>query len=81
MPVEGPSRGQASFDIVSAAVGCSPAPDAIACLRAVPYPKLLAAVQTIGNILSARSVSLAWIPRTDGVFLTEEAPKLIAAGK
>lgn len=44
IPVEGPARGQASFDQVARAAGCLGNTSPIACLRAVPYSKLLAAV-------------------------------------
>lgn len=46
VPVENELRGQHSFDIIANATGCYNVPDAIACLRAVSYDKLLAATST-----------------------------------
>lgn len=39
------------------------------------------ATDALGNILSYDSVSLPFLPRTDGKFLTAQAPALLAAGK
>ncbi|KAK4046084.1 hypothetical protein OIV83_006364 [Microbotryomycetes sp. JL201] len=69
IPVLGPENGQASFDVVARETGCSTASDKIACLRAVPYQKLLDATNKLPGIFSVRSVSLAFLPRTDGKFL------------
>jgi hypothetical protein len=43
IPVGTAERGQASFDTIAKATNCYGTKDAIACLRAVPYDKLLAA--------------------------------------
>lgn len=43
MPVEGPARGQKTFDKLAKFCGCYGMPDALACLRRVPYERFLAA--------------------------------------
>lgn len=44
VPVESEIRGQRSFDVVAKGTNCYTALDKIACLRAVPYEKLHAAI-------------------------------------
>jgi carboxylesterase type B len=44
VPVESEIRGQRSFDVVAKGTNCYTARDKIACLRAVPYAKLHAAI-------------------------------------
>lgn len=97
IPVGTAERGQASFDTIAKATNCYGTNDAIACLRAVPYDKLLAATSeslraiaartrltmdadTLGGILSYRSVSLPFLPRADGVFLAGQAQQLTTQG-
>jgi hypothetical protein len=81
IPVGPASRGQNSFDVIAQATGCSTASDKIACLRALTTSQLTAATNLLPNILSYHSVSLAFLPRTDGVFLTDLAQNLMAEGK
>ncbi|KAK4049114.1 hypothetical protein OIO90_005584 [Microbotryomycetes sp. JL221] len=69
IPVLGPENGQDSFDVIAKATGCSTASNKIACLRKVPYQSLLDATNKLPGIFSVRSVSLPFLPRTDGKFL------------
>lgn len=80
IPVDVASRGQHSFDVIASATGCDSASDKIACLRAVSYEDLLAATNLLPNILSYSSISLAFLPRTDGSFLPDLAQNMEAAG-
>ncbi|KAH9178044.1 carotenoid ester lipase precursor [Lactarius sanguifluus] len=59
----------------------SGSPTPIACLRATPYKKLKAAVDSTLSIFAYQSLALAWLPRVDGVFLVDEPQKLIQQGK
>ncbi|GAA5863315.1 hypothetical protein JCM1840_007480 [Sporobolomyces johnsonii] len=81
LPVGPASYGQSSFDAVAEATDCDTASDKIACLRAVPYAQLLAATNTLGNLASYRSVSLPFLPRTDGDFIPDLPQNLERAGK
>ncbi|ORY58343.1 cholinesterase [Leucosporidium creatinivorum] len=81
IPVEGAARGQKSYDIIAKATGCYGSSAPIACLRAVPYAKLLAATNLLPNIASYNSVSLPFLPRTDGIFLRSMTQNAMPAGK
>ncbi|GAA5836898.1 hypothetical protein JCM11251_005817 [Rhodosporidiobolus azoricus] len=81
IPVGPPEYGQSSFDALVNAGGCASASDKIACLRALPYSKMRDATNTLGNIFSYRSVSLPFLPRTDGTFLTATSQELEQSGK
>ncbi|GAA5849915.1 hypothetical protein JCM9279_002462 [Rhodotorula babjevae] len=81
IPVGPPENGQGVFDQLVSAGGCSSASDKIACLRALPYDKMLAATNTLPNILSYRSVSLPFLPRTDGDFIPDLPQELTRSGR
>ncbi|KAF7974292.1 hypothetical protein HWV62_12434 [Athelia sp. TMB] len=73
--------GQPYFDALVAETGCSAAADKLACLRTVPYANLTAAMNASPGSYSYQSLKLAWVPRVDGVFLTQNPQLLIAEGK
>ncbi|KAK0724361.1 Alpha/Beta hydrolase protein [Lasiosphaeris hirsuta] len=75
-PVDCP-KGQAVYDAVVAKGGCSSAPDTLACLRALPYDKYLAAANSVPAILSYTSVALSYLPRPDGKVLTASPDVLV----
>jgi len=79
-PVDCP-KGQAVYDTVVAAAGCSSANDTLECLRGVPYETLLNATNSVSSLLSYTSVALNYLPRPDGTVLTESPEVLVAAGK
>lgn len=81
IPVLDETAGQSSFDAIANRVGCKTVANPIACLRAVPFAKLQDAINTIPSIFSIRSVSLPFLPRTDGVFLRDRTQNNILAGK
>ncbi|KAJ7599913.1 carotenoid ester lipase precursor [Mycena floridula] len=81
IPVGDISHGQPYYDAVVSHTGCSGAADTLACLRTVPYAKLKAAINLSPGIFSYQSLDLAWLPRADGVFLTDSPQKLVQAGK
>lgn len=58
-------RAQDIFNQVVAAAGCSSAPDALACLRALPYQTYLNAANSVPAIFGYRSLDLSYLPRPD----------------
>lgn len=79
-PVDSP-KAQVVFDSVVSAGGCSTASDKLACLRGLDYTTFLNACNSVPGILSYSSIALSYLPRPDGVVLTESPDLLIAAGK
>lgn len=79
-PVDCP-KGQAVYDAVVAAGGCSGSSDTLNCLRALPYDTFLKAANSQPAILSYNSVALTYIPRPDGTALTQSAELLLAQKK
>ncbi|KAF3919859.1 Acetylcholinesterase [Orbilia brochopaga] len=79
-PVDCP-KGQKVYDTVVAAAGCASAGDSLACLRAAPYQTLLDAMNSVPGLLSYSSVALSYLPRPDGVVLTQSPDALALAGK
>ncbi|KIJ19264.1 hypothetical protein PAXINDRAFT_8620 [Paxillus involutus ATCC 200175] len=80
LPVGDVSEGQKYYDALVSETGCSNASDTLQCLREVPYEALLDAVNQSPNIFSYQSLALAWQPRADGVFLTDDPQKLVQQG-
>ncbi|KDQ26036.1 hypothetical protein PLEOSDRAFT_160636 [Pleurotus ostreatus PC15] len=81
IPVGDISHGQTYYEAIAAETGCSSASDTLACLRSVPYSTLKTAVDHTPFIFDYQSLALAWLPRADGVFLTDNPQKLVQAGK
>ncbi|KAG6910657.1 hypothetical protein DXG01_008701 [Tephrocybe rancida] len=81
IPVAGLENGQKYYDQIVSQTGCSSSSDTLACLRTVPYKTLKAAIDATPGIFAYQSLSLAWLPREDGVFLTDNPQKLVQQGK
>ncbi|KAH6917976.1 Alpha/Beta hydrolase protein [Coprinopsis sp. MPI-PUGE-AT-0042] len=81
IPVGPLEHGQGDYDNIVKRTGCSGAQDTLACLRTVPYAKLKEAVNASPAIFDYQSLRLAWLPREDGVFLTDQPLKLVRDGK
>lgn len=81
VPVGDITNGQKYYDAVVQQTGCSSASDTLACLRTVPYSKLKAAIDASPGIFAYQSLILAYLPRADGVFLTDSPQKLVQQGK
>ncbi|KAJ6256516.1 Acetylcholinesterase [Drechslerella dactyloides] len=79
-PVDCP-KGQKVYDTVVKTAGCSSVNDTLACLRAAPYSVLLNAMNSVPGLLSYSSVALSYLPRPDGVVLTQSPDALALAGK
>jgi carboxylesterase type B len=75
------AKGQVIYDTVVAAGGCSASQDTLACLRALPFDKFLAAANAVPAILSYSSVDLSYLPRPDGKALTQSPDVLVKTGK
>ncbi|KAJ7046422.1 carotenoid ester lipase precursor [Mycena alexandri] len=81
IPVGPLENGQKYYDAIVQQVGCSSAADTLACLRTVPYTLLKAAQDASPFIFSFHSLVLAWLPREDGVFLSDNPQRLVQQGK
>ncbi|KAK4032435.1 Alpha/Beta hydrolase protein [Parachaetomium inaequale] len=79
-PVDCP-KGQVIYDQVVAKAGCAGTNDTLACLRAAPYDKFLAAANSVPAILSYNSVALSYLPRPDGKALSKSAEVLVLEKK
>jgi len=77
-PVE---NGQEYYDAIVQEVGCSSAADTLECLRTVPFAALKAAQDASPSIFAFQSLVLAWLPREDGTFLTDNPQRLVQQGK
>ncbi|KAF5315221.1 hypothetical protein D9619_007255 [Psilocybe cf. subviscida] len=80
IPVGDITNGQKYYDFLVKDTGCSGASDTLACLRTVPYATLKASINKTPGIFSFQSLNLAWLPRADGVFITDAPQKLVQQG-
>ncbi|KAI0699094.1 carotenoid ester lipase precursor [Cytidiella melzeri] len=81
IPVGDLSGGQGEYDQLVDATGCSGSSDTLQCLREVPYATLKAAVDKSPALLGPTGLHLAYLPRADGVFLTDDPQRLVQEGK
>ena len=79
-PVDCP-KGQTVYDGVVRHAGCDTSPDTLECLRGLDYDTMLDAVNSQPSLLSYHSVALSYLPRPDGVVLTESPDILLKKGK
>ncbi|KAJ7116614.1 Alpha/Beta hydrolase protein [Mycena epipterygia] len=81
IPVGPIEHGQKYYDEIVRRTGCSKFSDTLACLRTVDYVVLKEAQDASPSIFSYQSLVLAWLPREDGVFLTDNPQRLVQQGK
>ncbi|KAJ3729396.1 Alpha/Beta hydrolase protein [Lentinula raphanica] len=81
IPVGDITDGQIYYDELVEATGCSGSDDTLNCLRGVDYSVLKAAVDATPGIFAYQSLNLAWLPRADGVFLSDDPQKLVQQGQ
>ncbi|KAJ3801933.1 Alpha/Beta hydrolase protein [Lentinula aff. detonsa] len=81
IPVGDITDGQAYYDDLVEATGCSGSDDTLNCLRGVDYSVLKAAVDATPGIFAYQALNLAWLPRADGVFLPDDPQKLVQQGQ
>lgn len=74
-------RGQAVYDQVAKAGGCSDADNSLDCLRELSYEDFLNAATSVPHLLSYNSLALSYLPRPDGRTLTDSADALVLDGK
>ncbi|KAF8971827.1 alpha beta-hydrolase [Flammula alnicola] len=72
--------GQTFYDVLTADTGCSTSSDTLACLRALPFSILKAAVDNTPSFFSYQSLALVWHPSVDGVFLHDNPQSLVQQG-
>ncbi|KAF9568740.1 carotenoid ester lipase precursor [Agrocybe pediades] len=77
LPVGDITHGQEYYDFIVAQTGCSEAVNTLECLRKVPYASIKDAINRTPSIFSFKALNLAWVPRTDGVFLKENPQILV----
>ncbi|KAI0298097.1 carotenoid ester lipase precursor [Multifurca ochricompacta] len=70
-PIGDITHGQPYYDDLVERTGCSGSPDTLACLRTVPYATLKDAMNKSPSIFAYQSLALAWQPRVDGNFLSD----------
>ncbi|KAI9450245.1 carotenoid ester lipase precursor [Russula earlei] len=71
IPVGDIEHGQQYYDFMVQKTGCSAANNTLDCLRRVPYSTFKRAMDESPNFFAYQGLVLAWLPRVDGVFLTE----------
>ncbi|KAJ3759224.1 Alpha/Beta hydrolase protein [Lentinula raphanica] len=81
IPVGDITDGQIYYDELVEATGCSGSDDTLNCLRGVDYSVLKAAVDATPGIFAYQSLNLAWLPRADGVFLSDDPQRLVQQGQ
>ncbi|KAG6897134.1 hypothetical protein C0992_003914 [Termitomyces sp. T32_za158] len=81
IPVTGIERGQRYYDNIVKDTGCSLHSDTLECLRNVPYKELKQAINKSPSLFSYQSLNLAFLPRPDGEFLTDNPQQLVLEGK
>ncbi|KAH9936513.1 sterol esterase [Fomitopsis serialis] len=74
------AEGQQYYDQLVENVGCSGEADTLACLRAVDYVVLQAAIALSPSFFSYQSLTLAWEPRIDGQYILRGGMKYIQQG-
>ncbi|RPD58718.1 carotenoid ester lipase precursor [Lentinus tigrinus ALCF2SS1-7] len=73
---------QGEYDFVVQQVGCSGASDTLACLRTVPAVSLVAAANNSVSINGyAALAGSPFLPRADGVLISQPPQQLLASGK
>jgi len=80
IPVGDITHGQKFYDALVSQTGCLGASDTLECLRQVPFSTLKVAVDASPGIFSPQSLALAWLPRADGTFLSNDPQTLVQQG-
>ncbi|KAH9034581.1 carotenoid ester lipase precursor [Lactarius pseudohatsudake] len=66
------ASGQDVYDTFVKNAACDNSPNTLECLRSIPYPRFKYAMDLSPNFFAYQGLALAWLPRVDGVFLTEQ---------
>ncbi|KAF8917031.1 carotenoid ester lipase precursor [Mucidula mucida] len=81
LPTGDLEHSQQYYDAIVNETGCAGSFDTLGCLRTVPYDALQVAVNKSPFIFGYQSFPLAFMPRTDGILLSDNAQQLIEEGK
>ncbi|KAH9968428.1 carotenoid ester lipase precursor [Lactifluus volemus] len=81
IPVGDIVDGQKFYDFMVNNTACYGSHDTLECLRNVPYGRFKYAIDISPNFLSRQGLALAWLPRVDGVFLTEPPQQAVVDGR
>ena len=79
-PVDHP-KPQDIYNRVVDACGCSSQPDSLECLRGLDYQTFLNATSSVHDAMLYTGLALSYLPRPDGVVLTDSPDALTKAGK
>lgn len=74
-------KGQAVYHTVVRNGGCLDAQETRGCLHGLDYARSLNAANSVPSILDYNSVAESYLPRPDGMALTESAEQLAMKGK
>jgi acetylcholinesterase len=74
------AKAQAVYAAVVGAAGCA-VDDSLACLRALPYDRFLAAAGAVPSIASYSGLALSYMPRPDGLVLPDSPDVLVQHGR
>ncbi|KAI0292408.1 carotenoid ester lipase precursor [Russula brevipes] len=80
IPVGPIENGQKYYDHMVEKTRCGKAADTLDCLRKVPYETFKKAMDSSPNFFAYQGLVLAWLPRVDGVFLTEPPQHAVLRG-
>ncbi|KAI0298094.1 carotenoid ester lipase precursor [Multifurca ochricompacta] len=80
IPVGDIENGQQYYDFMVERTGCRNHNDTLECLRKVPYSTFKHAMDESPNFFAYQGLVLAWLPRVDGVFLTEPPQHAVLRG-
>jgi len=80
IPVGDIENGQQYYDHMVEKTGCRNSGDTLDCLRKVPYNTFKKAMDASPNFFAYQGLVLAWLPRVDGVFLTEPPQHAVLRG-
>ncbi|KAF5530518.1 sterol esterase precursor [Fusarium mexicanum] len=75
------NKAQAVYDHVVQQAGCGKSNNTLECLRSLDYTPFLNACNSLPSIFSYTALALPYLPRPDGVVLTDSPEVLAAAGK
>ncbi|KKA30561.1 hypothetical protein TD95_004517 [Thielaviopsis punctulata] len=75
------AKAQAVYNQVVDVAGCSSSSDTLQCLRDVDYETFLKASNSYSGVLSWTTLNLPYMPRPDGVVLTDSPDVLAKEGK
>ncbi|KAI9437418.1 carotenoid ester lipase precursor [Lactarius psammicola] len=81
IPVGNITNGQRYYDFMVEKTGCAKHKDTLECLRRIPYSTYKKAMDSSPNMFSYQALILAWLPRVDGVFLTEKPQASVMGGR